>query len=83
MVGFENYMAEMIITTKQCVECKNHVARSKVKVTVALKICALQNSVRPLLLTLYYMVGFENYFAQQYNVSYAITTGVPKNVDLF
>ena len=34
MVGLENYLAEMIITTRQCVRCKNHVARSKVKVTV-------------------------------------------------
>ena len=34
LVGFENYLAEMIIMTRQCVVCKNHVARSKVKVTV-------------------------------------------------
>ena len=34
LVGFENYLAEMIITTRQCVVYKNHVARSKVKVTV-------------------------------------------------
>ena len=40
MVGFENYLAEMIITTSQCVRCKNHVARSKVKVTVGtLSLC--------------------------------------------
>ena len=29
MVGFENYMSQMIITTRRCVACKNHVARSK------------------------------------------------------
>ena len=34
LVGFENCLAEMIITTRQCVVCKNHVARSKIKVTV-------------------------------------------------
>ena len=34
LVRFENYLAQMIITTKQCVTCKNHVARSEVKVTV-------------------------------------------------
>ena len=34
MVGLKNYLAEMIITTKQCVACKNHVAGSKVNVTV-------------------------------------------------
>ena len=33
-VGFENYLAQMIITISQCVVSKNHVARSKVKVTV-------------------------------------------------
>ena len=33
-VEFENFLAQMIITTRQCVMCKNHVARSKVKVTV-------------------------------------------------
>ena len=34
LVGFENYLAEMIITTRRCVACKNHFARSKVRVTV-------------------------------------------------
>ena len=34
MVDFENYLAQMIIITRRCVTCKNHVARSKVKVTV-------------------------------------------------
>ena len=34
MVGFKNHLAQMIITTRRCVACKNHVARSKVKVTV-------------------------------------------------
>ena len=33
MVGFENYLAQMVITTRQNVMCKNYVARSKVKVT--------------------------------------------------
>ena len=34
MVKFENYMAQMIIMTRQCVARKNHVARLKVKDTV-------------------------------------------------
>ena len=33
MVGFKNHLAQMI-KTRQCVACKNHVARSKVMVTV-------------------------------------------------
>ena len=40
MMGFKNYLAEMIIMTRQCVACKNHVARSKVKViTGTLSLC--------------------------------------------
>ena len=34
MVGFGNYLVQMIITTKQYVTNKNHVVRSKVYVTV-------------------------------------------------
>ena len=34
MMGFENYLAEIIIMTRRYVMCKNHVTRSKVKVTV-------------------------------------------------
>ena len=34
MVGLENYLAQMIIKTRQCDLCKNHVATSKVKFTV-------------------------------------------------
>ena len=34
MVGFENYLAQMIIKIRHCVLCKNHVATSKVKFTV-------------------------------------------------
>ena len=33
IVGFENYLAEMIILTRRCVAYKNHVPRSKIKVT--------------------------------------------------
>ena len=40
MVGFKNYLAQMIITTRQCVMCKNRVARSKFKVTAAFTVCA-------------------------------------------
>ena len=34
MMGFENHLAQMIIMTRRCVPCKNHVTRLKVKVTV-------------------------------------------------
>ena len=34
MVGFENYLAQMIIKPRQHVLCKNQVAMSKVKFTV-------------------------------------------------
>ena len=34
MVGFKNNWAQMIIKTRRCVVCKNHVPSSKVKVTV-------------------------------------------------
>ena len=34
MMGFEHNLAQMIIMTGQCVANKNHVAGSKVKVTV-------------------------------------------------
>ena len=34
MVGFENYLAQIIIKPRQCVLCKNHVATSKVSFTV-------------------------------------------------
>ena len=34
MVGFKNYLAQMIIKPRQCVLCKNYVATSKVKFTV-------------------------------------------------
>ena len=34
VVGFENNLEQVIIVTRRCVANKNHVARSKVKVTV-------------------------------------------------
>ena len=34
MVESENFLAQMILKTRLCVMCKNHVARLKVKVTV-------------------------------------------------
>ena len=34
LMGFEDNLAQMIIMTTRCVANKNHVARSKVKVTV-------------------------------------------------
>ena len=33
MVGFKNYFAQMT-KTRQCIACKNHVARSEVTVTI-------------------------------------------------
>ena len=52
MVGLENYLAEIILTTRQCVECKNHVAETKVKVkayTYSLCVdisCSVHNFIR-------------------------------------
>ena len=44
MVGFKNHLAQMIIKTRQCVACKNHVTRLKVKVTVGtLSFCILES----------------------------------------
>ena len=43
MVGFEKYLAQMIIRTRR-VACKNHVARSKVKVTVGTLILCIPES---------------------------------------
>ena len=34
MVGFKNYLVQMLITTRQYVTCKNQVAITKVNVTV-------------------------------------------------
>ena len=34
IIGLENNLAQMIIMTRGCVACKDHVDRSKVKVTV-------------------------------------------------
>ena len=51
MVGFKNYLAQMIIKTRQRVACKNHIARSKVKGTVGslsfwvLKSCPTHNFI--------------------------------------
>ena len=36
MAGWENYLAQMIIMTRQCGLCKNHLATSKVKFTVCI-----------------------------------------------
>ena len=44
MVELKNYLEEIIITTRHCVACKNHAARSKVKVTaVTLSLCILES----------------------------------------
>ena len=51
MVGLKNNLAHMIIKTRQYVACKNHVAMSKVKVTVGtysfcvLKLCPTHNFI--------------------------------------
>ena len=38
--GTENNLAQIIIMMRQCAAIKNHITRLKVKVTVALKLCA-------------------------------------------
>ena len=40
MVGFENYLAQMIIKTRQCVLYKKHVALSRSNSQCALIVCA-------------------------------------------
>ena len=42
MVGFQNVLAEIIITTRRCIGSKNHVARSKAKVAVGTYILCIQ-----------------------------------------
>ena len=59
---FENYLAEMIITTRRCVVFKNHVARSKVKVTV--KTYSLCIGISSSAHNFIWHGGFENYMAQ-------------------
>ena len=54
MVGFENYLAQMITKIKQYVLCKNRVTTSKVKFTITLTVCekASVKRVRVRLITL-------------------------------
>ena len=61
LVGFEKYLAEIIIT-RRCVACKNHVAKSKVKVTVHTYSLCIGICVQ--LITSSSMLWFENYLAQ-------------------
>ena len=62
MVGFKNYLAEMIITRRQYVACKNMLLGQRSRSQPALKLCALQMHVRPI--TSSCMMGFENYLAE-------------------
>ena len=48
MVQFENNLAQIIIMTRQCVVNKNHVTRSKIKVTVCIFTLWIGLSVRPI-----------------------------------
>ena len=45
MVRYKNYLAQMIITTRQCVSCKNRVGRSEVKVTDG-ELCLTPNFIK-------------------------------------
>ena len=69
IVAFKHNLAQIIIMTRQCVACKNHVATPKVKVTVnTLTLCigfSKTCTVRPI--TLYCMVEFERYIYLAYN----------------
>ena len=40
VVGLEKYLAEMIITTRQCVMCKNHVSGQRSRSQSTLTVCA-------------------------------------------
>ena len=62
MVGFEKYLVEMIILTRQYVACKNILLGKRSRSQPALKVCAFQIHVRPL--TSSCMVGCENYLAE-------------------
>ena len=62
MMGFQNYVAEMIITTRQYVSCKNMLLGQRSRSQPALKVCAFRIHVRPI--TSLYMVGLENYMAE-------------------
>ena len=62
MVGFKNYTAEMIITTRQYILCKDMSLGQRSRSQPALKVCAFQIHVRPI--TSSCIVGFENYFAE-------------------
>ena len=68
MVGFKNYLAEMIITTRQYVACKNMSPGQRSRSQPALKIHAFQIHVRTI--TSSCMVGFGNFWAEM-----IITTG--------
>ena len=62
MVGFENYFTEMI-KRRRSVVCKNHVARSKVKVTAGtLSLCIPESC--PTHNFIWKLVGFENNLAE-------------------
>ena len=62
MVGFINYLAEMIITTRQYVVCNDMSLGQRSRLRLALKVCAFQNHVQPI--TSSCMVGFINYSAE-------------------
>ena len=62
MVGFENYLAEMIITTRHYVKCKDMSLGQRSRSQPALKNRAIQIHVRPI--TSSSIVGFENYLAE-------------------
>ena len=58
VMGFQNNLAQMIITARQCVECKSQVASSKVKVTMF----SLPQRSRS------FLDGFRNYFAEMLSI---------------
>ena len=62
MVGFKNYLAEMIIMTRQYVVCKDMSLGQTSRSQSAPKVCAFQIHVRPI--TSSCIVGFENYLAE-------------------
>ena len=62
MVLFKNYLAEMIIMTRQCVVCKNMLLGQMSRLQQALKDFAFQIHVGPV--TSSCMMSFENYLAK-------------------
>ena len=64
--GFQNYVAEMFATIRQCVARKIHVGSSKVKVTLRGQRSKKGSNFRVRSVTLSFFGGFQNYLAEMF-----------------